>query len=78
MARPIAKTLAQLEAVEKIEKRDAPKELVVQRRIDGLYIIRQTAGGEVPDELKGMWTSIVKAEHAIANHLITKAQAEAA
>lgn len=50
-------------------KRDAPKELIVIRRPVGLYAIAFTAGGEVPDALKGSFTSSVRAQQAIDWHL---------
>lgn len=60
------------------DKRAAPKEFVVEREETGLYFIKYTAGGEVPDTLKGKWTSLFRAEEAITNYLVTKAQEEAA
>ena len=51
------------------EKRDAPKELQVAREEEGLYYIRYTAGGEVPDTLKGRYTHMRVAQAAIADHL---------
>ena len=73
MVRTTAKTLKQVEdAVVVEEKRAAPKEFVIERQPEGLYYIRFTAGGEVPDALKGLWTSILKAENAVANYQLAK------
>lgn len=67
-----AKTLAQIEKeLEKPQaenKRTAPKELVVSRHDNGLYVIGYTAGGEVPNELKGFYTNINKAINAVDNY----------
>ncbi len=52
----------------KKEKRDDPKELVIEKLSNGLHRVRFTAGGEVPDTLKGTWTSRVKAQQAIELH----------
>lgn len=56
------------------DKRAALKEFVVDREETGLYFIKYTAGGEVPDTLKGKWTSLFRAEEAITNYQVTKAQ----
>lgn len=48
-----------------LEKRDAPKSLVVEREEEGLYIIKYTAGGEVPDVCKGKFTSLRYANNAV-------------
>ena len=79
MARQAAKTLDQVEqSLEpQTDKRKETKEFVVKRSADGLYTISYTAGGEVPDELKGRWTGMQRAEAAIANYKIMKKQAAA-
>lgn len=68
-----AKTLEQVDAAldqadQPEDKRTAKKEFVVHRSDNGLYYISYTAGGEVPDELKGLWTNINKATNAIDNY----------
>lgn len=71
MIRKPAKTEAQIDAelVEKPQaKRDAPKDFVLEMGHDGLYRIKYSAGGEVPDELKGAYTGISRAQAAIDNH----------
>lgn len=45
-------------------KRDAPKELKLVREEEGLYVFAYTAGGEVPDALKGKYTHQRYAEAA--------------
>ncbi len=60
------------------DKRKAPKEFEVVRESTGLYAVRYSAGGEVPDTLKGRWTNVNKAQVAIENFLTTKRQQEAA
>lgn len=68
-SRKDVKTLADIEEelapVPTGEKRDAPKALVVDREEEGLYYIRYTAGGEVPDVCKGKFTSLRYANAAI-------------
>lgn len=73
MARQEAKTLDQVEAElnqkdEKKDKRSEVKELSVERVPNGLYRIVFSAGGEVPNKLKGLWTSSVRAQEAIELH----------
>lgn len=68
MSRTPVKTIDQVEAeLEKKpeDKREAPKEFVIERLPTGLYHIRLTAGGEVADKLKGAFTSAVRAQTAI-------------
>ena len=55
------------------DKRDAPKTLEAVREEEGLYIIRYTAGGEVPDSCKGKFTNLRFADAAIAEVLKLKA-----
>jgi hypothetical protein len=83
MTREVVKTLDQVEAEFLSEKqpqtsdnkRDAPKTLVVERIPGGgLLRVVYTAGGEVPDELKGQFTQKRIAEAAISNYL-TKQEA---
>ncbi len=76
MPRQISKTFEQIEAEQALAeqtatsgKRDDPKKLVVVRQPIGLYAIAFTAGGEVPDALKGTFTSTVRAQTAIDLHL---------
>ena len=57
------------EAEEVGEKRDAPKEFVPQKRANGLWGVRLTAGGEVPKKLSGTYTTVDKAEVAIYHYL---------
>lgn len=84
-----AKTIDQVEAEETFifrevdankpaaeDKRKAPKEFEIVR-VGGLYRIKYTAGGEVPDELKGAFTNIYRAQDAIDNVLALRKQAEA-
>lgn len=56
------------------DKRKATKEFVVDRSDTGLYFIKYSAGGEVPDALKGSWTNIARAQSAIESHLKEKEQ----
>lgn len=75
MKRAPAKTLAQIEAGlddAPVDKREAPKELVVERLPDGMYSVKWTAGGELPDVLKGRWTNLARASIAIDNFLNAK------
>lgn len=70
MTRQAVKTIEQIE--EELEpvkdKRKELKDFEVFRVPEGLYVIKFNAGGEVPDVLKGRWTSMVKAEAAIENY----------
>lgn len=87
MGRAQAKTITQVEreqdfifgttdanAPEKQDKRSAPKEFEIERDETGLYTIKYSAGGETPAVLKGRWTSIWRANEAIDNYKVTKAQ----
>lgn len=91
MARPVAKTIDRIEqdqtfifgtrdanAKEPVDQRTVTKEFLLERDDTGLYSIKLSAGGEVPDTLKGRWTNLIRATAAIENHLATKAQAAAA
>lgn len=80
MARQPAKTISQIETAEaKEDKRKETKEFVVRHVPErGLYEVAYTAGGEVPDQLKGMWTNQSRAQAAIANYITTRARQEAA
>lgn len=74
-----AKTIDQVEKeIEQegkgVDKRTLPKELVVERVPNGLYCVVYTSGGEVPDALKGRWTSIARAQTAIDNYKATPKQ----
>jgi hypothetical protein len=64
---------------QKENKRSADKEFFVERdKSHGLYVIRYTAGGEVPDTLKGRWTNLHRAEAAIDSHLAMRKELAAA
>lgn len=52
----------------KVDKRKEPKEFEI-KHVGGLYTIKLTAGGELPDILKGMWTTSTKAADAIASYI---------
>lgn len=74
------KTLDQVEAdltpTPTGDKRDAPKTLVAEREEEGgLYFIRYTAGGEVPDSCKGKFTHLRFAEAAISDAVRDKVAA---
>lgn len=60
-----------------VDQRTKSKEFVVEHEDTGLYVIKYTAGGEVPDTLKGRWTNLLRAEQAIENFQVTRAQQEA-
>lgn len=72
MPKQPVKTIDQVEQeVEQEQKEDVrkkPKELVTERGPDGLYLITFTHGGEVPDVLKGKFTSVHKAQATIENY----------
>ena len=77
MIRKQAKTVEQVENAGQPQegKRDAPKEFVIERNpSSGLYAIKYTAGGEVPDMLKGSWTNLHRAQAAIDNMNALKAK----
>ena len=77
--RKVAKTVDQLEAEQEQEKdkRDEPKVLRPVREAIGLYSVEYSSGGEVPDALKGRWTSMAKVEAAIENYMASKQVSEA-
>jgi hypothetical protein len=78
MVRQVAKSIDQIEAEladKKTDKRTEPKVPEVQRESDGLYYVMFNAGGELPEELKGRYTSIRLAEAAVANYLVRRAAA---
>ena len=56
------------------DKRTAPKEFQIVRDGTGLCVIKYTAGGEVPDALKGRYTNLYRAQDAIDNYIKTKEQ----
>lgn len=60
----------------KQDKRTEPKEFLLARDQTGLYYIKLSAGGEVPDVLKGRFTNIVRAQAAIDNVLADRKQKE--
>lgn len=77
MVRQAAKSIFQVEKEldsenTPVDKRKEEKKLVVERAMDGLYVIKWTAGGEVPDELKGRWTNLTRANLAIQNFMSTQ------
>jgi hypothetical protein len=66
-----AKTLDQVEKEiegKSVDKRTLPREFEVEREPSGLYHVIYTSGGEIPDLLKGHWTSMYKAKTAISNY----------
>jgi hypothetical protein len=82
MAREIVKSIEDVEKelAEKenqVDKRTEEKEFVINREDEGLYSIGYTAGGEVPDVLKGKWTNIRIAEAAIKDYKRIQAEKEA-
>jgi hypothetical protein len=76
------KTIAEVEAAvegqdKPADKREAPKEFKVEKdKQYGLFVIKYTAGGEVPDELKGKFTNLHRAEAALAAYQGKKAAQE--
>lgn len=54
-----------------VDKRTEMKEFVCTRQPNGLYSVKFTAGGEVPDSLKGLFTSGSRAEQAAQAYLLT-------
>lgn len=58
-------------------KRVEKKEFVIKRESNGMFTLNYTAGGEVPEQLKGFWTSGAKAERAAADYLSAKRAASA-
>lgn len=62
MAREVSKTLEQVEAelnstpVEEAKK--DKRTLLIERDAYGMYSVRQSTGGKIPDLLKGKFTSI--------------------
>lgn len=57
----------------KVDKRLEGKEFVAKKQYNGFYSIMFTAGGEVPDVLKGFYTTGMKAEQAVKAYLLTRA-----
>lgn len=86
MARTPSKTLDQVEqelstfsdGEPSQNKRDAPKEFYIGREDGGLYFIAYTAGGEVPDALKSMFTSVRVAQAALDDYVARQAVKEEA
>lgn len=75
MAREVAKTLDQVEnqfLSSKQDKRTEEKTLVVDRDDYGLYFIKWTAGGELPQSLSGRYTVVQRALDDIANYKATQ------
>lgn len=71
MIRTPTKTIADVEqnVAAKPDMREQAKELVAERASNGLYLLRFTAGGELPDVLKGYWTSKAKADQEATSYL---------
>jgi hypothetical protein len=78
MSRIKSKTLAQVEqsifSEDKPDARKEPKEFEIVREPIGLYRIRYTAGGEIPDSMKGLFTSIPRAQAVIDNIVAERKQ----
>lgn len=77
MPKEPSKTLKQIEDEldnKPVDKRKEEKKLVVRRGGDGLYVVEFNAGGEVPDVLKGRWTNLQRANAAVAEFELMKAQ----
>jgi hypothetical protein len=75
-----SKSISNVEEAEKqpkVDKRVEGKSFIAKREDNGLYSIRLTAGGEVPDVLKGYFTSGVKASQAAEAYLLRKNSVEA-
>ena len=70
-----AKSIADVEAADaapKVDKRVEGKSFIAKREDNGLYSIKLTAGGEVPDVLKGFFTSGIRADQAMEAYLLRK------
>lgn len=67
---------AQVEAAQAApDKRTEAKDLVVEHDGEfGLYVIKFTAGGELPNDLTGKWTNITMAQAAIDNYKAMQAK----
>ena len=65
------------EKVSTVDKRTEEKEFYTERTGNGLYIVKLTAGGEVPGVLKGAYTSGNRALVAISAYLMDKENAKA-
>lgn len=77
MSRKQAKTINQIESTPEVQdKRKEPKEFEIEREPTGLYRIKYSAGGEVPNSLKGMFTTVGRAQTAINNELSLRKQKE--
>jgi len=72
MARPVAKTVTDFEQAEKsgesTEGKKNQRELIVEMDSVGLYTVRQSGGGKIPDSLQGRFTSISKVNDLIRLH----------
>ncbi len=55
-----AKAAAKVLRNEQYESGEREKNLILERLPNGLYFVRFEAGGQLPDELKGKFTSIAK------------------
>ena len=53
----------------KKDKREEPKEFLFERHPDSLWSVKLSAGGRLPDVLSGRWTSLKKAEEAVACYI---------
>ncbi len=68
MARQAAKSVSDFEQVDKLDEKEdkkPQKELVVEMDSVGLYTVRQSGGGKIPDSLQGRFTSISKVNDLI-------------
>lgn len=69
--REVGKTIYQVEHEEKVKDvliSQPTAHLLVTRNPDGLYSLSYSHGKEVPDSLKGRYTSAVRAEAAIVQY----------
>lgn len=68
------KTLEQIEQEQSVikeeiaDRRTLEKKLEYKRGADGLYVIGYSSGGEVPDTLKGKFTSVRHVTEIIQQH----------
>ena len=80
MIRRPAKTIGDVEKdMDKaMDKRKQDKEFYAERQSNGLYFLKLTAGGEVPRELSGVFTTASRAEAAAAAYVERRGYASAA
>jgi hypothetical protein len=53
----------------KQDKRKEPKEYVFRKLPTGLWKVALSAGGQIPCELQGCWTTSVKAQQAVNSYI---------